>query len=194
MFLDSLCSLCVSLYKASPLFRFALFRCGIYGFVWDSDHNVKMFLLFQYTLCCIFVLVLIKKLLYLFSFFKENPLDNVPALRLMTLSICSAVDAVFHPHYCHVWPSAGTSPTLLPGDHLSSLYDGFNGKRHCEVHLFFILFYVFGTAVCAVSYFTFWTELFLSVGCLFVTINMECRMEIKVCHNTLPLCPICGNT
>lgn len=55
---------------------------------------------------------------------------------------------------------------LLPGDHLSSLYDGFNGKRHCEAHLFFILFYVFGTAVCAVSYFTFWTELFLSVGCL----------------------------
>lgn len=127
-----------------------------------------MFLLFQYTLCRIFVLVLFKKLLYLFFFSKENPLDNFSALRLMILSICSAIDTVFHTHYCHVWPSAGTSPTvwLLPGDHLSSLYDGYNGKRHCEAHLFFIFFYVFGTAVYAVSYFTFWTELFLSVGCL----------------------------
>lgn len=150
MFLDSLCLLCVSLYKASPLFSFALFWCGIYGFLWDSDHNVKMFLPDQYTLCCIFVLVLIKTLLYLFLFFKENPLDNSSALRLMILGFCSAIDAVFHTHYCHVWPSADTSPTvwLLPGDHLSSSYDGFKEKTLWDAPLFYFIFCFWNCCLC----------------------------------------------
>lgn len=102
VFLDSLwmCVL-ISLYKVLSLFCFALFWCGIYGLsICDSDHDVKTLWLFQYTLCCIFVLCHDSKTAVLKKKKKVNPLDNFPPC---SWSNCSAADTVFHTCYCHVW-------------------------------------------------------------------------------------------
>lgn len=143
--------------------------------------------LFRLKSCCIFF------------FFKENPLDNFSALRLIILSICSAIDAVFHTHYCHVrqlrphLPQCDSCLVIICRHYMMDLTVKDIVRRASFLFYFMfseLLFVLFPISLFELSFSVCWL---FAVFSLFVTINM-CRMEIKVCHNILPLCPICGNT